>query len=153
MISILQTLVDRGSKVIVIQGEGRVGKTTLAQYFLLSQGFSLVLEVLMAKETQNITSVESIVEEWLQRDLHEEARKEFGVTLARLKRCLEQQNIGILIDNLEPALDREGKLIIAHRNYSDLKIKSITLITSRDRICEADLNLEHYRLSGLNLAA
>jgi len=67
--------------VIVIQGEGGVGKTTLAQQYLQTQGFELVLELLMAKETQNITAVEHVVEEWLKQDFQEEPGVEFGVTL------------------------------------------------------------------------
>ena len=147
-------------KIIVLQGEGGVGKTTLAQQFLASQNFDLILEVLMAKETTNIVAVASVVEEWLQRDLNEDSGKEFGVTLSRLKRCLEQRRVGILIDNLEPALDKNGRFISDHRDYVELlrilgdsKLQSTTIITSRDRLCEADLALEHYRLTGLDLVA
>lgn len=121
----LNALVQQGSKVIVIQGEGGVGKTTLAQQYL--EGFELVLELLMAKDAQNITSVESVVEEWLKRDLDEEPGSEFGVTLGRLKRQLQVRRVGILIDNLEPALDQQGKLIAPHRRYvtsSRLRIKT-----------------------------
>ena len=156
----LDALVNQGHNIIVIQGKGGVGKTTLAQQYLATGNFKLVLEFLMAKESQNIITVESLVEEWLKRDLDEEPGKEFGVSLSRLKRYLKQHKVGILIDNLEPALDKQGKFIASHRNYlellrilADRQIKAVTLITSRDRICEGDLNLKHYRLSGLSLSA
>jgi len=156
----LQDLVSQNYKIIVLQGEGGIGKTTLAQKFLSQQGFDWTLEVLMAKETANIVSVAAVVEEWLQRDLHQDSGQELGVTLSRLKRCLEQRRVGILIDNLEPALDHDGRLISSHRDYIELlriladgKVQSTTIITSRDRLCEAEINLEHYRLSGLNTLA
>ena len=155
----LNTLAKSDCKIIVLQGEGGVGKTTLAQQFLADSSFELVLEVLMAKETENIVTVASVVEEWLQRDLNRDSGKEFGVTLARFKRYLEQHRIGILIDNLEPILDKDGKFIAQHRNYTELlriladpKVQSTTIVTSRDRLCET-VDLEHYRLSGLDLAA
>jgi tetratricopeptide (TPR) repeat protein len=114
----------------------------------------------MAKETEQIMSPEIAVEEWLQRDFGEEPGREFGVSLLRLKRQLSGRRVGILIDNLEPALDRQGKIISPHRGYvellrilTDRDGDAITLITSRDRVGETDINLIHYRLSGLNLDA
>jgi tetratricopeptide (TPR) repeat protein len=155
----LQILTQQNAKIIVLQGEGGVGKTTLAQQYFQRQNFEISLDLLMAKESQNLVSVESIVEEWLQKDLGEEAGKEFGVTLCRLKRQLEKREIGTIIDNFETILDKDGKIVTAYRSYlellrvlTDWRVKSLTIITSRDRLCEADLNLVHYRLTGLDLS-
>lgn len=148
---------QQGATAIAIQGEGGLGKTTLAQQYLQSQGFEMVLELLMAKESDNITSAQRVVEEWLTRDLQEDPGLEFGISLDRLKRHLHQRRIGVLVDNLEPALDQQGLLIPEHRPYVELfrvltdpRNQGLTLVTSRDRICEASLNLQHYRLSGLD---
>lgn len=158
----LNALVRRGAKLIVIQARGGVGKTTLAWEYLRTQGFDLVLELWMAKETQNIASVEGVIEEWLRRYFDEEPGREFGVTLERLRQKLRDpsQKIGILIDNLEPALDQSGKFIEAHRRYvelmrvlSDRAAQSVSLITSRERLQEADFGIEHYLLRSLDQQA
>ncbi|MEO0455623.1 MAG: NB-ARC domain-containing protein [Cyanobacteria bacterium P01_A01_bin.114] len=157
-IATLDALFDQGHRLIVIQGEGGIGKTTLAQRYLSSQRFDLTLDLLMAKETANITAVERVVEEWLRQDFNEEPGRDFGVTLGRLKRHLREHRIGILIDNLEPALDAHGQLVHPHRRYVELlriladpQGRSVTLVTSRDRLCEPGFKAHHYRLPGLTL--
>ncbi len=154
----LNTLVVQGAKVIVIQSAGGIGKTTLAREYLKSQGFDRVIELLMAKETENITALESAIEEWLKQDFQEEPGPDFGVTLGRLKRQLQTHKVGVLIDNLEAALDGQGKFIEPHRLYvellrvlADAAVQSITLITSRDRLCDSDVTVEHYLLPGLEV--
>ena len=152
----LNTLVSQGAKVIFIQAPGGVGKTTLAQQYLKTQGFDLVLDLPMAKEKENITAVESVIEEWLKQDFQEEPGREFGVTLGRLKRQLQTRRIGILIDNLEPALDKQGKFIEKHRRYvellrvlADSTVQSVTLITSREPLAEC-VDVANYSLPSLN---
>ncbi|MCT7953007.1 tetratricopeptide repeat protein [Ancylothrix sp. C2] len=156
-IASLNTLIRQGSKIILIQAAGGIGKTTLAEQFLHTQGFELVLELRMAKEKENIRSVESVIEGWLKQDLEEEPGRDLWVSLERLKRQLQTRKIGVLIDNLEPALDGQGKFIEPHRNYVELlrmlthpTVQSGTLITSRERLCEPDITVERYVLPGLD---
>ena len=59
----INNLINEGRKIIIIQAAGGVGKTTLAKQYLTR--FDLILPLEMAKEQENITAVESIVEEWL----------------------------------------------------------------------------------------
>ncbi|EAZ89471.1 hypothetical protein [Crocosphaera chwakensis] len=100
------------------------------------------------------------MEEWLKQDFNQEPSQDFGVALGRLKRQLNHRYIGILIDNFEPLLEQKGCLISLHRNYlellrilADANVQSVTLITSRDRLCEPDLNIAHYRLPQLSIEA
>jgi tetratricopeptide (TPR) repeat protein len=154
----LNKLVDKGAKIIVVQARGGVGKTTLARKYL-QQEFDLFLEFPIAKETKDIASVESLIEEKL-RQLGVEPGREFLVSIDRLKRKLQSERIGILIDNFEPALDSAGKLVDVHRRYvellrilSDQSLKSVTLITSRERLREPSIAVQHYPLKGLDVKA
>jgi hypothetical protein len=104
----LNTHINQGAKIIVIQAAGGVGKTKLAEEYFNSQGFELVIHLPMAKEKENIQLVESVIEGWLKQDFEEEPGREFWEMLRRLKRQLQTRKIGVLIDNLEPALDGQG---------------------------------------------
>lgn len=158
----LKELVDQKAKVILIYGEGGVGKSSLSWQFLSNQGYDLILEIWMAKETKNITPAKSVVEEWLRRHFNEKPTGDFAATLERLEQKLRNQTkkVGILIDNLEPALDKEGNFISLHHDYVDLlKVLTnpagncVTLITSRERLGEAAVNFHGYRLVGLDIKA
>lgn len=156
-IASLNTHINQGAKIIVIQATGGVGKTTLAHEYLNSQGFDLVLDLPMAKEKENIQLVDSVIEGWLKQDFDEEPGREFWEMLRRLKRQLQTRKIGVLIDNLEPALDGQGRFIEPHRRYvellrvlADRTVQSVTLITSRVRLCESDVNVARYLLPGLD---
>ncbi|HEY9735851.1 MAG TPA: tetratricopeptide repeat protein, partial [Trichocoleus sp.] len=156
----LDQLIGQGHRLLVIQGEGGLGKTTLAQHYLSYRPFDHVLELLMAKETADILPVERVVEEWLKQDFGVEPGREFGITLGRLKRQLAQFRVGILIDNLEPALDEKGCFVPTHRRYQELlrvlsdgRSRAVTLITSRDRLCEPGIGAVHYRLPELGKEA
>ncbi|WP_193195782.1 tetratricopeptide repeat protein [Nostoc sp. MG11] len=155
----IHTLVSREAKVILIQGEGGVGKTTLARKYFKNQKFDFVLELWMATEIQNLTPVESVVEEWLRRDFNEEPGRDFGINLERLRRKLREHTpkIGVFIDNLETALDKNGKFLECRRPYVELlrvladpDVHSVTLVTSRERLRESSIEVHLYTLEGLD---
>ncbi|MEM6252687.1 MAG: AAA family ATPase [Cyanobacteria bacterium P01_D01_bin.156] len=158
-IETLNALSSQGHNIIIIQGEGGLGKTTLAHHYLRQTDFELVLEWRIAQETSSLTAVEHILDEWLRQDLEDEPGQDLSVSLSRLKRQLKQHRIAILIDNLEPALDKNGQFVSQARGYAELlkllcdfSIQTTTIITSRDRLCEPGIKAHHYRLPRLTLA-
>jgi hypothetical protein len=152
----LKTFTKQGAKVIGIYGKGGVGKTTLAQQYFETQGFE-VKTLQIGMETEDITPVENWIRRWLRQDFKKEPDQDFSLMLDQLRQKLQSRRVGVLIDNLEPALDDKGKFIQAHRRYVELlrvladpSVQSITLITSRERLNESRVKVKAYELLGLN---
>jgi hypothetical protein len=157
-------LAEGERKIIVIQAAGGVGKSILAHEYLKSQEYDEILKLTMPKgikNTKNIISAEDVVKSWLE-DLNKKppSDSEFEGNLSILGRFLRKKRIGILIDNLEPALNKDGKFIDKHRSYvrlletlADLSARSLTLITSRDLLHENIENIEQYSLKCLTAKA
>jgi hypothetical protein len=159
----LDNLINEGVKVILIQAEGGVGKTTLAQKWFEHQGLEpLLLRVGMTP--QNIQSAEGWVRHKLLNDFQENPEQNFLTMLEQLRVKLQTQRIGVLIDNLEPALIN-GEFIEPHQSYyvelltvlAHPSVQSITLVTSREPLYEPGImgiqTFQTYLLEGLKKKA
>ncbi|WP_072621115.1 AAA family ATPase [Spirulina major] len=154
----LDQLRQAGKNCVLIQGDGGVGKTVLAERYLAERFPGRLVRFDVAKERQAVGSAAGLLETKL-KDLGEESRGDFAVLCDRLRHKLQSEAFGILVDNLEPALDGKGQLVPEHREYvellrvlSNVSLKSFTLITSRERVNE-NLNIEPYRLECLDMEA
>jgi tetratricopeptide (TPR) repeat protein len=156
----LQQRTAENYRILMVVGEGGIGKTTLAQQYLASCQFEKILDMKIALTPENLRSAESFVQTWLQQDFQEAAPREFSLSLSLLEQKLHQIKVAIFIDNLESAL-RNGLFLPEYRNYvellrvlSDPKIKGVTLITSREKLKEPEIRgCFTHLLTGLSLEA
>ena len=164
----LDNLVNKGAKVILIQGEGGIGKTTLAKKWFERQGLSQrlknLLELDVGTTRQTIYPAENWVRQTLKSYFDENPEQNFRAMLEQLKHKLQTKRIGVLINNFEVTLFN-GEFIKPNENYIELlrvlahsTVQSVTLVTSRELLHEPGVmslqTVKSYpKLEGLDLEA
>ncbi|MGI0492908.1 tetratricopeptide repeat protein [Alkalinema pantanalense CENA528] len=158
----LDALIDRGTKIILIHGEGGLGKTRLVRKYLERRSFTKTLIFQMGSDPEHLTSAKSLVSDWLSKIFGDKAGRDFMLNLMQLRVRLSdpQQFVGILIDDLDTALDGDSRFVPDCRDYvqlletlSDPDIKAVTFLVSRTRLHEERLELDALALEGLPLSA
>ena len=146
-------------KIVLIKAGAGVGKSTLAREFLQTH-FKKVIRIEMGLESGNVTPAEEKVSQILRKDFDEEPSRDFGINLDILREKLENRAnpIGVLIDNLEPALDENYRFREKLRGYDalltvlgDRDVCSFTLITSRRSLITPRAKVHEYSLEGLDI--
>ncbi len=151
----------RQAKIVLIKAGAGVGKSTLAREFLQTQ-FKKVIRIEMGLESGNVTPAEEKVSQILRKDFDEEPSRDFGINLDILReKLVDRANpMGVLIDNLEPALDENYRFREKLRGYDallavlgDRDVFSFTLITSRRSLIAPRARVHEYSLEGLDITA
>ena len=146
-------------KIVLIKAGAGVGKSTLAREFLQTQ-FKKVIRLEMGLESGNVTPAEEKVSQILRKDFDEEPSRDFGINLDILREKLADRAnpIGVLIDNLEPALNENYRFREKLRGYDallavlgDRDVFSFTLITSRRSLITTRAKVHEYSLEGLDI--
>ncbi|MBD2149318.1 ATP-binding protein [Pseudanabaena sp. FACHB-1277] len=152
---------SRQAKIVLIKAGAGVGKSTLAREFLQTY-FKKVIRLEMGLESGNVTPAEEKVSQILRKDFDEEPSRDFGINLDILREKLADRAnpIGVLIDNLEPALDENYRFREKLRGYDallavlgDRDVSSFTLITSRRSLITPRARVHEYSLEGLDITA
>jgi tetratricopeptide (TPR) repeat protein len=121
-----------------------------------------VIRLEMGLESGNVTPAEEKVSQILRKEFDEEPSRDFQTNLEILKEKLSDKlrPIGVLIDNLEPALDANFRFLEKLRGYEDLlrilgdrDVCSFTLITSRRSLIVQRVKVHEYSLQGLDIEA
>ncbi|MEH1889981.1 MAG: LuxR C-terminal-related transcriptional regulator [Nostoc sp.] len=155
----LNNLVNEGAKVILIHAEGGIGKTTLATKWFELQRLEY-LELRVGSTPHNLNSVEDWVRIKLINYFKVNPEQNFITMLEQLKIQLKTRKVGVLIDNLEPALINGEFIEPYHSYYVELltvlahkSVDSVTLITSREQIYDYTVKrlqtFTNYELDGL----
>jgi tetratricopeptide (TPR) repeat protein len=155
----LHQWVGSNHKILLIVGEGGIGKTSLANKFLASYDWEKPpLTIKIALESKYIQTAEVEVQRWLQQEFNENVPRNFIQSLSLLEKKLRLFKVPIFIDNLETVLTN-GEFLPEYRDYVELlrvlnepSIKGFTLITSREKLKEPKLaGIKNYALSGLTV--
>ena len=148
-------------KIALIKEDAGMGKSLLARHFM-EMHFQKIIPINMGLSSSEVTpAIEKL--STILSQLGVECGNYFDMNLEILRKALSDKSnpVGVLIDNLEPALDKDFRFRDSNydcllRVLCDRNVCSFTLITSRIAPSVQGINHQQfyeYKLKGLGLAA